>query len=122
MLGMNFEQGLLLKNGSFGGPPFSRSFTIDLGLTNAICQITAADFGLLEGDNHSGAQISFIEVVTLGADGHSVHEPLGGGAFPLFNEVHTFARNRALSATYLVTVSGAYVSWVVNSFFWDSVS
>jgi hypothetical protein len=111
---MAFDQGLLV---SFGGT-FSRSFSIDLGLTNSICQLTMGDFGDIEGGN-AQTQITWVDVSFLDPSGKFHLRNLGDASL-IFDELHSFGQNHALRATYLVKVRGhAYVSWIVNKFFWD---
>jgi hypothetical protein len=114
MLGMSFEQGILIRRGS---GVYSRSFRIDLGLTNAICQVTLADFGEFGPESH--CDLGFVSYEYLNTDGHTVHVDLPG--VNATGAVHTFAHNRLLSATYVVQVSNAFASWVINMFFWESV-
>jgi hypothetical protein len=115
LIGMSTEEGLLI---SFGGT-FSRSFTTNLGETNSICQISMADFGIIEGGQGT-AQITWLDVEFADPEGNFRVRNLGDLSFFQFDEVHSFAQDHALIATFLVKLTGhTYVSWVLDKFFWD---
>lgn len=96
----------------------TKSYDFKLPPTPTLAQITVGDF--FEFDDQSHANLGFTSCSYL--DGNGVTQT---DMFPGIHEggtVHVFGRNNLTSATFQVGVSNIFVSFVVNFFFWDSVS
>ena len=115
MNGMHQEQYWAYTTGS---DMYSVSHQYELPPTPTCAQISLADY--YEFDDKSQVDLGFTSCTYVDKDGVTRND-----SFPSiddFDVTYIFARNGLASATFELSVSNVYAAYIVNFFFWDSVS
>jgi hypothetical protein len=117
MNGMHQEQHWVVNSES---DSFTASHDFELPPTSTLAQITLCDY--VERDDQSYVFLGFTSCVFLDVAGVPQTDVLAAPGSKTGNEVHAFGRNGLTRADFAISVASVQASYIVNFFFWDSVS
>jgi hypothetical protein len=110
---MHYSHNYLYNTGS---DPFTTSHHYELPPTSSICQLSLA--GYYEFDDQANFQIGFNHVEYLDSSGVTRHIDYSSvPEYPIAIGVNGLTR-----IDWQTTVSNCWGDWLLNVFFWDSVS